>query len=147
MNPIDLERFTACLPAIKINWLNRLQNEPSTSALGRRETVEFLMDATLMQLTAGLATRLKDQGVERRMPLALMAHRYCACALEPISRYYSTGEEALRTVLQPTSGEPWKVVFINFRATLDFEIAAMCAECTHPDWIGCKIRSRPSPAG
>jgi hypothetical protein len=146
MNAIDLDRFIACLPAVKIDWLNRLRNEPSLSALGRSETVEFLMDATLMQLRTGLTASVKDHGLAQLMPVALMAHRYCACAMGQITRYYVTGEEALRAVLNPALGESREVVFKNFRATFDFEIAAMCAECAHPDWAGCELRNIPSVA-
>lgn len=145
MSPTDLERFAALLPAIKADWQNRLRSEPSLSTLGRSGTVEFLMDATLMQLAAGLARRSNDRGLAQPMPVALMAHRYCACAMEPIKRYYSTGEDALRSVLDPAFGAPLEMIFKNFRATFDSEIAAMCAECLHPDWQGCGLRKIPSP--
>lgn len=115
----------ACAPAIKAEWRRLLRQEPALTALGHPDTLAFLMDATLRELAADLETAT---AVERRPPAAPL-HRACRCGLNPLLKYFATGELALRIGARAALGENFDAALALFQRLAQREIEALCSVC------------------
>ena len=98
------------------------------------------MDATLMQLQAGLRANNPAEWLRHRLPVIAPVHGHCACGLNPIQLYYATGEEAIRAALINWRQERVAEITQLFHSFLALEISALRRECDHPDWSGCGLR-------
>jgi hypothetical protein len=124
-------------PAIKAEWSVLLHGEPSMTPLGRPDTLVYLMDATLTQLFGGLTGKSAKKWLHSCTPLVAPVHAYCACGLNPLLKYYTTGELALRAAAAATLGEEIEDVLLLFRSLAQQEIETLCSVCQHKGVPGC----------
>lgn len=145
VNPSPRERLAGLLPAIKADWLARLQSEPMHTPLGRPATLAFLMEATLQQWTSGLGAADRVTWLKKCTPLAGSVHRHCACGLNPLLRYYTTGETAIACVAGTALGADGAPALAVFRDLARREIDVLCSVCIQPGHAGCAlVPSAPS---
>jgi hypothetical protein len=111
----------------KFEWEALLRREPSVSALGNPDTLVFKMDDTI---TAVLAQLRKDLAVmERRSSLRLPLERHCDCRMNPLAKFYATGELALRSVAPFLQPRELDVALARFRLIGIDEIECLCSVC------------------
>ncbi len=146
MQPDSCERFRAHWPAVRTEWLELLRGEPVLSPLGRPDTLVFLMDATLLQLLTGLRTAETAPWLRHCLPLGGSVYRHCACGLNPLLKYFTTGELALRAVCGQTLAKETEEILALFRLLAQHDLDSLCSLCQHPEWIGCALRPRRAPA-
>ncbi len=137
VTPATLQRFAALCPAIKKEWSALLRGEPVLTPLGRPDTLVFLMDATLTQLFAGLTGKSEEKWLHSCTPLIAPVHRYCACGLNPLLKYFTTGELALRATAGALLETEIEDVLLLFRSLAQQEIQALCTVCQHKGIPGC----------
>jgi len=137
VTPATLQSLVALCPAIKTEWGVLLRGEPALTPLGRPDTLVFLMDATLAQLFDGLTSRSDRKWLQHCPPLVAPVHRYCACGLNPLLKYFTTGELALRAAAGLAVGEEIEEVLILFHSMAQQEIEALCTVCQHKGVPGC----------
>lgn len=137
MTPATLRTLVPLCPAVKTEWMSLLRGEPVLTPLGRPDTLAYLMDATLAQLFAGLKGDPREKWLKRCPALVAPIHRYCACGLNPLLKYFTTGELALRAAAGPTLGEEIEVVLVQFHSLAQQEIEALCTVCQHKGIPGC----------
>jgi hypothetical protein len=151
VTPATFQSLAELCPAIKLEWAALLRGEPTITPLGRPDTLVFLMDATLAQLFAGLTGKSEAKWLHSCTPLIAPVHRYCACGLNPLLKYFTTGELALRAATAPLLGEEIEDLLLLFRSLAQQEIEALCTVCQHKDIPGCcelaEEKLRPSPTG
>ena len=140
MTHAQCRKFTAQWPEIKTEWQSLLGGEPVLSPLGRPDTLVYLMDATLLQLLTGLQTKQELPWLRQCRPVAGSVHRHCACGLNPLLKYFTTGELALRAGAGPAMGEEIEEILLLFRALAQHEVNSLCSVCQHPNWQGCELR-------
>ncbi len=128
-----------------------LHGEPTLTPLGRPDTLVFLMDATLAQLFAGLTDKPEEKWLHACTPLIAPVHRYCACGLNPLLKYFTTGELALRAAAGRLLGEEIEDLLVLFRSLAQQEIESLCTVCQHKGIPGCREEAakklRPLPTG
>lgn len=139
MSPDINQRFREQWPAIQAEWLQLLCNEPLMSPLGRPSTLVFLMEATLLQLQWALDASREPSWLKYCLPVVASVHGHCSCSLSPVTRYFSTGERALRNAGQAFSADLPEILAL-FQALAQHELNSLCAGCQHPDWPGCELR-------
>lgn len=140
VSPTTVQSLASLCPAIKKEWGDLLRGEPTITPLGRPDTLVYLMDATLAQLFSGLeasTTRSTQQWLRRCPPLVGPAHNYCACGLNPLLKYFTTGELALHAATGPHLGAELDEVLLLFRALAQQEIQTLCSVCQHKGTPGC----------
>jgi hypothetical protein len=135
-------RLAACTPAIKAEWSRLLNGEPVLTPLGRPDTLVFLMETTLNQLTAALAGDITADSLRRYPPVVGSVHAYCACGLNPLLKYHGTGELALRVGAGTALGEDLEIVLRVFRTLARQEIEALCSVCRHREAAVCAAAAR-----
>ena len=123
-----------------------LRGEPVLSPLGRPDTLVFLMDATLLQLLQGLQAKQELLWLQHCRPVAGSVHRHCACGLNPLLKYFTTGELALRAGAGPAVGAEIEEILLLFRALAQHEVDVLCSLCQHPEWPGCALPRRRGAA-
>jgi hypothetical protein len=133
----SLTRLTAQFPAIKAEWCALLRGEPVLTPLGRPDTLVYLMDATLNCLAAELGRNPGDDAPRRYPPVAGSVHAYCPCGLNPLLKYYGTGELALHAGAGSELGAELELVLRVFRALARQEIESFCAVCRHREAAAC----------
>lgn len=137
-----IERF----PLIKRRWTILLKGEPPLTPLGRSETLGFLMDATLMQLTAALQ-RGGDIAWLRNTPASVgSVHSYCACGAPPVQRYFASGAIALEETLTPVAPALIGPTLEVLRAIGEHEIGSLCRACPHAGSPACGLIAQGKPA-
>lgn len=114
-----------------------LKFEPTITPLGRPDTLVYLMDATLAQLFSGLETKSTRHWLRDCPPVLGSMHGYCACGLNPLLKYFTTGELALRAAAGTTLGVDIEEVLLLFRALAQQEIQTLCSVCQHKGESGC----------
>ena len=135
--PATLQNLVALSPAIKAEWGVLLRGEPALTPLGRPDTLVYLMDATLAQLFSGLSGKSTKRWLHSYTPLVAPVHAYCACGLNPLLKYYTTGELALRATAAAMLREEIEDVLLLFRSLAQQEIETLCAVCQHKGVPGC----------
>jgi hypothetical protein len=135
-------RLAACTPDIKAEWSRLLHGEPVLTPLGRPDTLVFLMDTTLHQLTTALEREASDDWFERCPPVVGSVHSYCPCGLNPLLKYYGTGELALRAGAGEELGADFEMVLRFFRMLALQEIQSLCAVCRHREGAVCAASAR-----
>jgi hypothetical protein len=147
VSPNTVQSLAALCPTIKKEWAELLRGEPTITPLGRPDTLVYLMDATLAQLFSGLdasSARSTQQWLRRCTPLVGPAHTYCACGLNPLLKYFTTGELALHAAAGPLLGSELDEVLLLFRALAQQEIQTLCSVCQYKGVPGCcEIADRP----
>lgn len=137
MTPATLRTLVPLCPAVKTEWMSLLRGEPVLTPLGRPDTLFFLMDATLTQLLAGLKGDSREQWLRHCPAVIAPVHRYCACGLNPLLKYFTTGELALRAAAGPLLGAEIEAVLVLFHSLAQQEIEALCTVCQHKGIPGC----------
>jgi hypothetical protein len=140
VSPNTVQSLAALCPAIKKEWGELLRGEPTITPLGRPDTLVYLMDATLAQLFSGLeagTTRSTQQWLRQCPPLIGPAHSYCACGLNPLLKYFTTGELALHAAAGKQLAGELEEVLLLFRALAQQEIQTLCSVCQHKGMPGC----------
>jgi len=143
MSPDIDQRFREQWPAIQAEWLRLLGEEPLMSPLGRPSTAVYLMEATLLQMQWALAPGREPDWLEKCLPVVGFVHRHCACGLRPVTKYFSTGDQALKIAGEAFPGDLPAIQTV-FRAIAARELQSLCAACEHPEWSGCELRQKPS---
>lgn len=108
-----------------------LHGEPMLTPLGRPDTLVFLMDATLAQLFASFNILPEGKWLRHCPPLIAPVYRYCACGLNPLLKYFTTGELALRAAAGPLLGAEIEDVLLLYHSLAQQEIEALCTVCQH----------------
>lgn len=142
MSPALRPRFAACLPAIKTEWRHLLRSEPVLTPLGRPDTLVYLMDTTLRQVADALAREHTGERSRGSTPVIGSVHTFCPCGLNPLLKYYGTGELALRAGAGARLGEDFEVVLQVFRKLARQEIQELCAVCRHREAAPCAAIAR-----
>lgn len=138
VTPTSVQCLAGLGPAIKKEWADLLRGEPTITPLGRPDTLVFLMDATLAQLFAGLEDRTShQQWLKRCAPVVGPVHNYCACGLNPLLKYFTTGELAVRAAAAGRFGSEIDEVLERFRSLAQREIETLCSVCQHKGVPGC----------
>ena len=138
VTPTSVQSLAGLCPAIKKEWTDLLNGEPTITPLGRPDTLVYLMDATLAQLFAGLENKSShQQWLKRCAPVIGPVHSYCACGLNPLLKYFTTGELALRAAAGARLGAEIEEVLQRFRALAQQEIETLCSVCQHKGVPGC----------
>lgn len=145
MNRATLLELTALMPAVRREWTELLHGEPALTPLGRTDTRIFLIDATLAQLVSGFTIKPQAKWLRVCVPIIGPLHAYCACGADPLTKYFATGERALRTVLAPALAAEMEEVVLLFRSLARREIEALCATCRNGGKPGCCERQNGSP--
>lgn len=114
-----------------------LQGEPTITPLGRPDTLVYLMDATLAQLFTGLETKSAKTWLRGCEPVIGSMHGYCACGLNPLLKYFTTGELALHAAAGAVLGPDMDEALLLFRALAQREIQTLCSVCQHKGTPGC----------
>lgn len=147
VSPALVQSLATLCPEIKREWGELLHGEPTITPLGRPDTLMYLMDATLAQLFSGLETRSirsTRQWLRDCKPLIGPAHSYCACGLNPLLKYFTTGELALHAAAGPMLGTQLEEVLLMFRALAQQEIQTLCSVCQHKSVPGCCEMAPPA---
>lgn len=110
--------------------------------LGRPDTLVYLMDATLSQLEVMLTREQNTNGLRRYPPVVGSVHAYCPCGLNPLLKYYGTGELALRAGAGTELGDELEIVLRIFRNLARREIESFCAVCRHREAATCVTIAR-----
>lgn len=110
--------------------------------LGRPDTLVYLMDATLSELETALAREPAANGLRRYPPVVGSVHAYCPCGLNPLLKYYGTGELALRAGAGAELGDELELVLRIFRTLARREIESFCAVCRHREASTCAAIAR-----
>src|SRR5690349_3683746 len=100
------------------------------------------MDATFIHLEAELARESTADGMGRYPSISGSVHAYCPCGLNPLLKYYGTGELALRAGAGTELGAELETVLRVFRALARQEIESFCAVCRHRDATPCVAATR-----
>lgn len=147
VTPTSVQCLAGLCPAIKKEWADLLHGEPTITPLGRPDTLVYLMDATLAQLFAGLESNSTQQWLKRCPPLVGPVHNYCACGLNPLLKYFTTGELALRAAAGARLGDEIEEALLRFRALAQQEIETLCSVCQHKGVPGCcEMAAKPAAA-
>lgn len=145
VTPTSVQCLAGLCPAIKKEWADLLNGEPTITPLGRPDTLVYLMDATLAQLFTGLEAKSTHQWLRRCAPLVGPVHGYCACGLNPLLKYFTTGEIALRAAAGAKLGTEIEEVLQRFRLLAQQEIETLCSVCQYKGTPGCsEIAGRAS---
>jgi hypothetical protein len=137
VTPTTVQNLAALCPAIKKEWAGLLHGEPTITPLGRPDTLVYLMDATLAQLFSGLEAKSTKHWLRACEPLIGPVHGYCACGLNPLLKYFTTGELALRAAAAPQLGKDVEEALLLFRALAQQEIQTLCSVCQLKGTPGC----------
>lgn len=146
MTPTSVQLLAGLCPAIKKEWADLLHGEPTITPLGRPDTLVYLMDATLAQLFAGLEAKVNQHHwLKRCEPVVGSAHNYCACGLNPLLKYFTTGELALRAAAGARLGAEIEEALELFRTLAQREIETLCSLCQHKGVPGCCEMAAKTP--
>jgi hypothetical protein len=122
-----LRDFEALRVAWKFEWESLLRKEPATNALGHPDTLVFKMDETINAL---LELLRRDRSFRAHPKSLLMPlDRHCACRLNPLSKFYATGEVALRSVARSLPPAELENALVRLRLFGLDEIESLCGVC------------------
>lgn len=127
MDELTLRALEARRIAWKFEWESLLRREPVVSALGNPDTLVFKMDETISALIAQL--RKDAASPAARKALLIPLERHCACRMNPLSKFYSTGELALRRVADFMGPADLERALGRFRLRGIDEIESLCSVC------------------
>ena len=123
-----------------------LRAEPVASPLASPDTLVFLMDETLDQLTAALRTRSLRVWLRRNQAVVAPLQGQCACGINPLLAYYTTGRLALCEVAGEQLGPAFAEILLLYHTLAQKDIEALCGVCRLQDSDSCSQR-KLAPAG
>lgn len=124
-------------PLIKQRWEILLRAEPVVSPLATPDMLVFLMDATLDQLNAALHTRSVKNWLRHNQPMIAPLQSQCACGINPLLAYYSTGRTAVCAVAGEKLGPALAEVLLFYHGIAQKDIEALCGVCCHRGSADC----------
>jgi hypothetical protein len=119
-------------PRLKAEWRRLLWMEPVSTPLANPDTLVYLMDETLTQLESILRTQHTPRWLKLRKTHLEPLRSYCPCGLNPLLAYFSTGVEALDTVLTVAASltkEEKAIFYQGWHFLAQGEIQALCGGC------------------
>ena len=120
-------------PLIKQRWETLLRAEPVVSPLANPDTLVFRMDETLNQLATALHTRSFRVWLKHHPVLFMPLRDNCACRLNPLLAYYTSGDAALRDVGARALGNALPETLLLYHGLAQREIEALCGACCQRD--------------
>ncbi len=120
-------------PLIKQRWETLLRAEPVVSPLANPDTLVFRMDETLNQLASALRTRSFRVWLKHHPVLFMPRRDNCACRLNPLLAYYTSGDTALREVAAQALGNALPETLLLYHGLAQREIEALCGACCQRD--------------
>jgi hypothetical protein len=117
---------------LKAEWRRRLRIEPVSTPLANPDTLVYLMDETLAQLEALVRGRPAPRWLRLRRTHLEPLRSLCPCGLNPLLAYFSTGVEALDTILSTDGYLTGEEIFTLCQAwhfLAQSEIEALCEGC------------------
>lgn len=139
-----IQRLEGLRPAWKREWEALLRSEPTLSPLGNPDTLVYLMDETISQVSRDLRNRAGRAATVNSRALLVPLQRHCACGLNPLLNYYATGELALHAVAAPVLGSNLDEALTCYHLLAQKEIDTLCAVCQHrsaPDKATAEVAS------
>jgi len=125
---------------IKQRWEALLRAEPIASPLSNPDTLVFLMDETLRQVSSALRTRSVKTGLRAHATTIAPLQGKCACGINPLLAYYTTGRYALREVAEDKLGLAFNEVLVFFHSIAQKDIQALCGVCCNRGAEDCSQR-------
>ncbi len=133
-------RLKGLRPLIKQRWEALLRAEPVASPLASPDNLVFLMDETLDQLTAALHTRSLRAWLRRNQAVVAPLQGQCACGINPLLAYYTTGRLALCEVAGENIGPAFAEILLFYHSLAQKDIEALCGVCRHQASDFCSQR-------
>jgi len=130
-------------PLIKQRWETLLRAEPVVSPLANPDTLVYRMDETLDQLASALRTRSFRIWLKHHPVLFMPLRDNCACRLNPLLAYYTSGDTALRETAAPALGNALPETLLLYHGLAQREIEALCGACCQRDSELCAIHDAP----
>lgn len=130
-------RLKGLRPLIKQRWETLLRAEPVASPLASPDTLIFLMDETLDELTAALGTRSLRAWLRHNQAVVAPLQGQCACGINPLLTYYTTGRLALCEVAADKIGPAFTEVLLFYHSLAQNDIEALCGVCRHQGTDSC----------
>lgn len=127
-------------PRIKQRWEKLLRAEPAVTALANPDTLIFLMDETLDQLCAAGRTRSVKSWLRDNPALVAPQQSKCACGINPLLAYYSTGILALNHTVQPKLDSAFEEIMLFYHGIAQQDIEALCGVCCNKGASSCSQR-------
>jgi hypothetical protein len=140
-------RLKGLRPLIKQRWEALLRAEPVASPLASPDTLVFLMDETLDQLTAALRTRSLRAWLRHNQAVIAPLQGQCACGINPLLAYYTTGRLALSEVAGEQLGPAFTEILLFYHSLAQKDIEALCGVCRHQGSDSCTQRKLMSAGG
>jgi hypothetical protein len=132
-----IERLECLRAPLKSEWETLLRCEPTISVLGHPDALVYLMDDTLDRLIKVARKGALGSGLHRGRLARGSLRSLCACGLNPLIAYYSTGELALRSVAGNKLAEDIDEVLSLFHAMAHDEVKNLCSSCLLAQNPGC----------
>lgn len=130
-------QLEALRPAVKKRWEALLRLEPTLTPLANPDTLVFMMDETLAQLSSVINARSFKRWMTSHPALLAPMQSRCHCSINPLLTYYTTGELALRAAAGAVLRDDLEEVLLYFHSLGQREIEALCGVCTHKDTDAC----------
>lgn len=130
-------QLAALRPAVKERWETLLRLEPTLTPLANPDTLVFMMDETLAQLSSAIKARSFQRWLKNNPALVAPMQSRCHCSINPLLTYYTTGELALRAATGAVLGTDLEEVLIYFHGLGQREIESLCGVCTHRGIEAC----------
>lgn len=140
-------RLKGLRPLIKQRWEALLRAEPVASPLASPDTLVFLMDETLDQLTTALHTRSLRTWLRRNQAVIAPLQGQCACGINPLLAYYTTGSLALSEVAGEKLGPAFAEILLFYHSLAQKDIEALCGVCRYQGTDSCSQRKIMPAAG
>ncbi len=122
---------------MKERWETLLRLEPTLTPLANPDTLVFMMDETLAQLSSAIKARSFKRWLKNNPALVAPMQSRCHCSINPLLTYYTTGELALRAAGGADLGPDLEEVLLYFHSLGQREIEALCGVCTHQGTEAC----------
>lgn len=124
-------------PAVKLRWEELLLLEPAMTPLANPDTLVFMMETTLTQLSSALTAPSFRRWMKKNPAFVAPLQSRCHCSINPLLTYYTTGELALRAAAGSQLGRDLEEVLLYFHSLGQREIESLCGACAYKDSDAC----------
>lgn len=129
-------------PAVKQRWEEFLRLEPAMTPLANPDTLVFMMETTLTQLSSALTAPSFRRWMKKNPAFVAPLQSRCHCSINPLLTYYTTGELALRAAAGSSLGPDLEEVLLYFHSLGQREIESLCGVCAYKDSDACADSQR-----